>query len=321
MTAARAVPFVIFVASMLTVLSTWADQGAKTHRIGVLSTTLGPSSPVGQAFRARLKELGYVEGQNIAIEVRAGLGGSDQLRGFVTELIQLRVDLIVTVGPYALEAAKNATGTIPIVFAGVGANFPGIRDAPNLTGIAEEIIDSTVQRLALLKEAVPAATRIAVLANPNNYGTQAYLQHCRTWAQGAGVSLHVYEVREPDDITRAFAKMIDDRVEGLIAFTDSIIFSQRDKIVETALKNRLPGGYPYREWVTSGGLLSYGPNLTTILRDSVPVMVDKILKGTKPSAIPIEQPKSEIFINLRTARALGLTIPQSLLSRADERVE
>jgi putative ABC transport system substrate-binding protein len=296
-------------------------QDAKTYRIGVLSTTLGPTSPVGQAFRERLKELGYVEGRNLAIEVRAGLGSPDQLRALATELVQLRVDLIVSVGPYALEAAKNATGTIPIVFAGVGANFPGLRDAPNLTGIAEEIIDSTVKRLALLKEAVPTATRIAILANPNNYGTRAYLEACRTWAQRAGVTLHVYEVRAPGDITPAFAKMTDDRVEGLVAFTDSIIFSQREPIVQTALKNRLPGSYPYREWVTSGGLLSYGPNLTTILREGIPVMVDKILKGSEPSAMAIEQPRSEIFINLKTARTLGLTIPWSLLSRADERIE
>jgi len=319
--AIRAFLPVVLIGGILTVFATWAEQGAKTYRIGVLSTVLGPTSPVGQAFRERLKELGYIEGQNFTIEVRGGLGSSDQLQAVATELVQLRVDLIVSVGPYALEAAKNATNRIPIVFAGVGANFPGIHDAPNLTGVAEEIIESTVKRLALLKEAIPTLTRIAILANPNNYGTQAYLQHCRAWAQGAGITLQVYEVRDPDDITRAFAKMIDDRVEGLIAFTDSVIFSQREKIVQTALKNRLPGSYPYREWVTSGGLLSYGPNLTTILRETVPVMVAKILKGAKPIALPIEQPRSEIFINLRTARALGLIIPQSLLSRADERIE
>lgn len=285
---------VVVIGTLLAAFGAWAMQEAKTYRVGVLSTTLGPASPVGQAFRDGLKALGYVEGRNLAI---------------------------VSVGPYALEAARHVTRTIPIVFAGVGANFPGLRDGPNLTGIAEEIIDSTVQRLALLKEAVPSATRIAILANPNHYGTQAYLQACRIWAQGAGVTLHVYEAREPGDITPAFAKMVDDRVEGVIAFTDSIIFSQRERIVQTALKNRLPGSYPYREWVTSGGLLSYGPNLTTILRDGVPVMLDKILKGARPTAIPIERPRSEIFINLATAKALGLSLPPSLLSRADERIE
>jgi putative tryptophan/tyrosine transport system substrate-binding protein len=321
MKATRALLTVVFVVGLLVAFAVWAEQGARIYRIGVLSTTLGPTSPVGQAFRERLKERGYVEGRNLAIEVRAGVGSSAQLQALAAELVQLRVDLIVSVGPYALEAAKNATGTIPVVFAGVGANFPGIRGAPNLTGVAEEIIESTVKRLALLKEAIPTLTRVAILANPNNYGTQAYLQECRTWAQAARVTLHVYDVRTPDDITPAFAKMTDDRIEGLIAFTDSIIFSQREKIVQTALKNRLPGSYPYREWVTSGGLLSYGPNLATILLETVPVMVDQILKGTKPTDLPIEQPRSEIFINLRTARALGLTVPQSLLSRADERIE
>ncbi len=253
-------------------LATEAQQAGKVYRIGVLSTALGPGSPVGQGFRERLKELGYVEGRNLVIEVRGGGGRSDQLRALAAELVALGVDIIVTVGPYALEAAKDATATVPIVFAGVGANFPAIGSSANLTGVAEEIIESTVQRLILLKEAVPSLTRVGVLVNPNNYGTQAYLQRSQTWARAAGVTLHVYEVRHPDDIEPAFTKMIGDHVDGLIAFTDSIIFGQREKIVDTALKNRLPGSYLYREWVTSGGLLSYGPNLATILRERVPAM-------------------------------------------------
>jgi putative ABC transport system substrate-binding protein len=298
-----------------------AQPAEKVYRIGVLSTTLGPTSPVGQAFRERLKELGYIEGRNLAIEVRAGGGRTEQLPALVAELVDLRVDVIVTVGPYALEAATRATATIPIVFAGVGANFAPARSGANLTGVAEEIIESTVRRLALLKEAVPSLTRVAILANPNNYGTPAYLQQCRAWAQAAGVALQVYEVREPDDIAPAFAKMSSEHAEGLLAFTDSIIFGQRDQIVQTARQHGLPGSYPYREWVTAGGLLSYGPNLATILVGPVPMMIDKILKGAKPSALPVEQPKSELVINLRTAKAMGLTIPQLLLSRADEVIE
>jgi putative ABC transport system substrate-binding protein len=227
----------------------------------------------------------------------------------------------VTQGPYGLESAKEATKTIPIVFSGVGANFPGIRSEENLTGVAEEIIESTVKRLALLKEAVPSLTRVGVLANPNNYGTQDYLQRCEAWAQAAGVALHVYEVRAPNDIAPAFAKMVDEHVDGVIAFTDSVIFRQRDVIVQTALKYGLPGSYPYREWVTVGGLLSYGPNFAATLRGPIPAMIDKILKGAKPSELPLEHPKSEIFINLKTAKALGLTIPQSLLLRADEVIQ
>jgi putative ABC transport system substrate-binding protein len=162
---------------------------------------------------------------------------------------------------------------------------------------------------------------VTILANPNNYGTQAYMQRCREWAQTAGVTLRVYEVRDPDDIEPAFAKMVGERAEGLIAFTDSIVFGQRDKIVQTALKNGLPGSYPYREWVAAGGLLSYGPNLATILRGPVPAMIDKILKGTKPSDLPVEPAVSEVFINLKTAKAIGLTLPKSLLARADELIE
>ncbi len=163
--------------------------------------------------------------------------------------------------------------------------------------------------------------RIAILANPDNYGTQAYLQECRARALSVEVTLQVYEVRDPNDIAPAFAKMISERAEGLVAFTDSIIFGQREKIVQTALKNRLPGSYPYREWVTDGGLLSYGPNLTTIMREPVPIMIDKILKGAKPSQLPVEQPRSELFINLKTAETIGLTLPKPLLARADEVIE
>jgi putative ABC transport system substrate-binding protein len=290
-------------------------------RIGVISTTFAPRTAAMQAFRERLKELGYIEGRNLAVEIRDGEGRNDRLPALAADLVRLPVGVIVTLGPYALEAAKDATATIPIVFAGVGANFAPTRSGGNLTGVAEEIIESTVKRLALLKEAVPGLTRVAILANPNNYGTQAYMQRCREWAQTAGVTLRVYEVRDPDDIEPAFAKMVGERAEGLIAFTDSIVFGQRDKIVQTALKNGLPGSYPYREWVAAGGLLSYGPNLATILRGPVPAMIDKILKGTKPSDLPVEPAVSEVFINLKTAKAIGLTLPKSLLARADELIE
>ena len=291
------------------------------HRIGVLSTSLGPASPVGQAFRAGLKELGYVEDRNLVIEVRSGDGRNERLPALAAELVGLRVGAIVTLGPYALQAAKDATTTIPIVFAGVGANFAPARGGGNLTGVAEELVGSIAQRLDVLKEAVPSLTRIAILANPNNYGTQAYLEKSRAWARAAGVTLLVHEVRDPTDVAPAFTKMIRERADGLFAYTDSIIFGQRETIVQTALKNRLPGSYPYREWVAAGGLISYGPNLTTIVRDAVPVMIDKILGGARPSDLPVEQAKAELFINLKTAKALGLTIPPSLLLRADQVIE
>src|SRR5438477_5558463 len=309
-----------FAFSLLVVpLITHAQQAEKVVRIGVLPATA--TSPGLLSLREGLKELGYVEGRNLAIEARDGGPTNDRLPALAAELVGLRVDVIVTQGPYGLESAKEDTKTIPIVFSGVGANFPGIRSEENLTGVAEEIIESTVKRLALLKEAVPSLTRVGVLANPNNYGTQDYLQRCHAWAQAAGVALHVYEVREPNDIAPAFAKMVDEHVEGVIAFTDSVIFRQRDVIVQTALRYGLPGSYPYREWVTVGGLLSYGPNFAATLRGPIPAMIDKILKGAKPSELPLEHPKSEVFVNLKTAKALGLTIPQSLLLRADEVIQ
>jgi putative ABC transport system substrate-binding protein len=309
-----------FASSLLVVpLITHAQQAEKVVRVGVLPATA--TSPGLLALREGLKELGYVEGRNLAIDARDGGPTNDRLPALAAELVGLRVDVIVTQGPYGLESAKEATKTIPIVFSGVGANFPGIRSEENLTGVAEEIIESTVKRLALLKEAVPSLTRVGVLANPNNYGTQDYLQRCEAWAQAAGVALHVYEVRAPNDIAPAFAKMVDEHVDGVIAFTDSVIFRQRDVIVQTALKYGLPGSYPYREWVTAGGLLSYGPNFAATLRGPIPAMIDKILKGAKPSELPLEHPKSEVFINLKTAKALGLTIPQSLLLRADEVIQ
>ena len=300
-------------------LTAAAQQVTTVVRIGVLPSTA--TSPALLALREGLKELGYVDGRNLAIEARDGGPRNDRLPALAAELVGLPVDLIVTQGPNGLEAAKEATTTIPIVFSGVGANFPGLRSGGNLTGVAEEIVESTVQRLALLKEAVPRLTRVGVLANPNNYGTEAYLQRCQAWAQAAGVALHVYEVRDPNDIGPAFAKMVDEHVEGVLAFTDSVIFRQRDVIVQTALKNGLPGTYPYREWVTAGGLLSYGPNFAATLRGPIPAIIDKILKGAKPSELPIEHPKSETFINLKTAKAFGLTIPPTLLMRADEVIE
>jgi putative ABC transport system substrate-binding protein len=295
-----------------------AQSPQKASRIGVLSTTWGPTSPIIQSLRDGLAGLGYVEGQNLVIEVRSGEGRNDRLPALAAELVGLGVDLLVTGGPYGLQAAKDATTTIPIVFAGAGANFAPTRSGGNITGVAEEIVQSTGQRLLVLKEAVPSVTRVAILANPNNYGTKAYLEECRARARAAGMTLQIYEIRDPGEVAPAFPKMIAGRAEGLLAFTDSILFGQRANIVQAALQNRLPGSYPYREWVADGGLLSFGPNLTTIMRQQVAQMADKILNGTKPNGLPVQQPKLELFVNLGTAQTLGITLPKPLLDRADE---
>lgn len=295
-----------------------AQAPQKISRIGVLSTTWRPASPIIQSFRDGLRELGYVEGQNLAMEVRSGEGRNERLPALAAELIGLGVDLLVTGGPYGLQAAKDATTTIPIVFAGAGANFAPTQAGGNVTGVAEEIVQSTGKRLLVLKEAVPRIARVAVLANPDNYGTKAYLEECRARADAVGLTLQIYEIRDPSEVAPAFPRLVAEHADGLLAFTDSILFGERANIVQAALKNRLPGCYPYREWVAEGGLVSFGPNLTTIMRQQIPRMADKILKGAKPSGLPVQQPKLELFVNLKTAKTLGISLPKPLLDRADE---
>jgi|SRR5271165_4870874 len=282
-------------------------------RVGFLPAST--DSPGLRELRDGLQDLGYVVGQNLLLEARDGGPNNEHLQERAAELLALHVDIIVTQGPYGLVAAKKATTSVPIVFAGIGANFPALTDGGNLTGVAEEIVDSTVMRLVLLKEAVPSLARIGILANPGNYGTKSYLQACQIWAQKFGVDLTVYDVKSPEDVSPAFDRMARDQMQGVLAFTDSIIFRQRDLIVKIALEKNLPGVYPYREWVEAGGLLAYGPDLSHTLRQQVPAIVDKILKGSKPTDIAVEQPKSFFFINLSTAKAMGITLPKSVLDR------
>jgi putative tryptophan/tyrosine transport system substrate-binding protein len=295
-----------------------AQQPERVVRIGMLSTSFGQRADGIRAFKARLKALGYTEGENLVIEMRDGEGRNDRVSAFAADLVERRVDLIVPLGPYAIGAAKAATATIPIVFTGIGTNFPLARSEGNTTGVAEELVESTTGRLALLKEAVPSLARVGVIGNPGNYGTPAYLEKCRAWAQAAGAALQVYDLRDPNDTAPIFAKMADDRVEALIAFPDSVIFGQRDNIVQSALRGGLPGVYLYREWVAAGGLLAYGPNQASILGGPLPAMVDKILKGAKPGDLPVEHGKLELFVNRATARSIRIELPHSLLSRADE---
>ena len=295
-----------------------AQHAGHVTRIGMLSTSFRQRADGISAFKARLKELGYTEGANLVIEMRDGEGRNDRLPAFAAELAERRVDVIVPIGPYAIQTARDATTTIPIVFTGIGTNFPLARSEGNVTGVAEELIESTTSRLALLKEANPSLTRVGVIGNSGNYGTRAYLEKCRAWARTAEATLHIYDLRDPNDTAPIFAEMARDRVEALIAFPDSVIFGQRDNIVQSALRSGLPGVYLYREWVSAGGLLALGPNQASILGGPLPAMVDKILKGAKPSDLPVEHGRAELFVNRGTAQAMRVALPQSLLSRADE---
>jgi putative tryptophan/tyrosine transport system substrate-binding protein len=306
------------VSALAGVPSARAQQPERVVRIGMLSTSFGQRADGIRAFKARLRALGYTEGENLVVEMRDGEGRNDRVSAFAADLVERRVDVIVPLGPYAIQAARAATTTIPIVFTGIGTNFPLARSEGNTTGVAEELIESTTSRLALLKEAIPGLTRVGVIGNSGNYGTSAYLERCRAWAQTVGAVLQVYDLRDPNDTAPIFAKMADDRVEGLIAFPDSVVFGQRDNIVQAALRSSLPGVYLYREWVAAGGLLAYGPNQASILGGPLPAMVDKILKGARPGDLPVEHGKLELFVNRGAAQAMRIVLPQSLLSRADE---
>ena len=308
-------------------VATAAQQSAaKTARIGYLAFPSGPSY-ADEAFRQGLRELGHVEGQNIAIEYRWADFKPDRVSALAAELVRLKVDVIVsTGGPIPATAAKRATKTIPIVFAvgdPVGAGLVTRLDRPggNLTGISLFTGELQVKRLELLKEAVPGISLVAVLANPLSLRTAGRLKELEGAARTLRVKLHVLEAREHQEIDAAFAMMARERAEALLVMTDPMFDAQRERIVDLAAKNRLPGIFWRSEFVEAGGLLGYGENFAGTFR-RLATYVDKILKGTKPGDLPIEQPtKFALAVNLKTAKALGLTIPPSILLQADQVIE
>ena len=302
-----------------------AQPSAPVPRIGYLSPRSGPSF-YDEAFLKGLRDLGYVEGQNIAIEYRWANWGPDRLAAFAAELVRLKVAVIVsTGGGTPTLAAKQATQVIPIVFdsadpVGIGLVPSLSRPSGNLTGINILTTELNAKRLDLLKAAIPGASRIGVLANPGPPAYQSARRSLEEAARALTVQLHVEEVRNPSEIDRAFYAMTRARVEALLVVNDPMLFAQRSRIVDVAAKAHLPGIYEWREFAEAGGLMSYGANLAAMYR-RLATFVDKILKGTKP-AVPIEQPTTfELVINLKTAKALGLTLPQSVLARADEVIQ
>jgi putative tryptophan/tyrosine transport system substrate-binding protein len=301
-------------------------MSGKTARIGYLSFRSGPSY-FEEAFRQGLRELGYFEGQNIAIEYRWADFKHDRASTLAVELVRLNVNVIVsTGGPIPATAAKRATKTIPIVFTAgdpVGAGLVARLDRPggNLTGVSILTTALNTKRLELLKEAVPRVSRVAVLANSANPATRGVLKDLEGAARGLRVKLDVLEVRERQGIDDAFAAIARAGAGALLVESDPMFETQRERIVDLAAKHRLPGIFEWREFAEAGGLLSYATNLTEMYR-RLAIYVDKILKGAKPGDLPVEQPtKFELVVNLKTAKALGLTIPQSLLLRADEVIQ
>ena len=307
-------------------LAATARQTENVRRIGFLSLN-SPESvrDAFAAFRQVLRERGWVEDQNIVIELRFAEGQVDRLPVLVAELIHLKVDVIVTGSSVTTWAAKNATKTIPIVMAasadalGEGLVTSLGHPSGNITGVTflagPEIAG---KQLELLKEVAPAASRVGVLTNPTNRSHAAFARELKVAARSLGAQLQVLEARYPDQIDGAFAAVTRERAGALLVLTDSMFFGQRRRVADLAARSALPALYSQREFVDAGGLISYGPSLSDMFRRAA-THVDKILRGAKPSDIPVEQPtKFELVINLRTANALGLRIPQALLLRADE---
>jgi putative ABC transport system substrate-binding protein len=309
-----------------------AQQPKKVHRIGYLSNIEPASdSPRSEVIRQALRELGYIEGQNIAIEYRYAEGKRDRLPELAGELVRLNIDIIVVAGGEPLIlAAKNATKTIPIVMVGLGsdpvkAGFVESLAHPggNVTGITNLSGKLGGKRLELLKEAVPEVRRIAVLYDPGSLATPASVREMkevlRVAANGLGLTVQPWEVRSPNDFDKVFAAMGKQRPDGLyVSGAGAVLRANRKRVVGFALKRRLPSVYENREAVDAGGLMYYGADFAESNR-RVAYYVDKILKGAKPADLPVEQPtKFELVINLKTARQIGLTIPPNELARADK---
>jgi putative ABC transport system substrate-binding protein len=308
-----------------------AAQGAtsgKTARIGRLSPNSAETdAPFLDAFRKGLHDLGWIEGRDFAIETRFAEGKPERLTELATQLVRRRVDVILAGSTPGTLAAKTATSTIPIVMVTTGdpvdAGLVASLAQPggNVTGLTALGQALSAKRLELLKEAVPGVARVAVLTSPASPYTGPFLRERESLARALGVRLQVLEAHDPTKFEQVFAEMTRERAGALMVFTDVMLITYRKRLVELAAKNRLPAVYPEREFVSAGGLMFYGASLVDMYYRAA-VYADKILKGTKPADLPVEQPtKLELVINLKTAKTLGLTIPSSLLVRADHVVE
>jgi putative tryptophan/tyrosine transport system substrate-binding protein len=302
-------------------------QAPKIPRVGYIAGGGGfMAVSMVAALRQGLSELGYIEGKTIAVEFRSAEGRNERIPELVSELVGLKVDVLVAASSPGVLAAKKATSTIPIVMVstdpiGLGLVDGLARPGGNITGLSYFNEAILAKRLEMLKEFVPGLVRVAVLRNPT------VAAHARFWAEteeAAGklrVALQPLDVREPDDFEAAFVAGVHGNAQALIVFDDGLTIAYRPRIVALAAGSRLPAIYGLREFPDDGGLISYGPNFADLTRRSA-VYVDKILKGAKPSDLPVEQPtKIHLVINRKTANALGLTLPPTLLARADEVIE
>ena len=304
--------------------TTQAQPAARVFRIGTLGNE---NLPVWEGLRQGLRDLGYVDGRNITTEARWSDGSPDRLPALARELVALKPDVIVASSTQAIRAVKDATTTIPIVM--VLASFPDkmglvdslARPGSNITGLSTFAPQLGAKRVELLKEMVPKFSRLAVLFDPANPVESVGLRELIAAAEAAGVKVQTFAARTPEEVSASLAAAMSSGADGLYAFGNPANFKSRQLIAEVARKNRLPSMFDERIFVDAGGLVSYGPSYTEQFRRAA-TYVDKILKGAKPAELPVEQPITfELSINRTTARALGLTIPPSVLLRADRIIE
>jgi ABC-type uncharacterized transport system substrate-binding protein len=321
----RFVPFTLSALLFALSFPAWAQQSKKISRIGYLSV-LSPSSDSAriEAFRKGLAELGYIEGQNIAIEARYTEGKLDRLPDLAAELVRLNVDVIVAGGSTAIRATKNAAKLIPIVMAHgsdpveLGYVASLARPGGNITGLTHLAPELGGKRLELLKDMIAGLSRVAVLTDPGTGGHGPQIRELEVAAPALSLQLRAVEVRAPNELESAFSAMTMWRAGAFIGLQQPTLDRLRQRIVDLAAKNRLPAMYPNSEYVETGGLVSYAAAIVAMFRRAA-TYVDKILKGTKAADLPVEQPtKFELVINLKGAKQIGLTIPPNVLARADK---
>ena len=323
--------FISTVAGSLLVapLALQAQPIAKVYRIGfIVTATSNETAHLFKALSEGLRELGYVEGRNVVFERRFAEGRQERLPALAAELVRLKADILVTGSNPVIAAVKQATATIPVVMAvsrdPVGAKFIAslARPGGNITGLANDTAPDIIgKNLALLKEAVPRISRVTYLWNPVPPGAEASKNALESAARNLGVAFQSVEVRGHAELEGAFAAMVRERANGIVVAQDPVTFGSRSQVALLSARSRLPAVYGVREFAEAWGLMSYGPNIADQFRRAA-IYVDKILKGAQPGDLPIEQPtKFELVINLKAAKALGLTLPPSLVQRADQVIE
>jgi ABC-type uncharacterized transport system substrate-binding protein len=309
-------------------LAAQAQPASRIHRIGFLRRT-APEQAAFEAFRQGLRDLGYIETRNVVIEQRYAHGASERLSGLAAELMRLNLDVIVVDGPTTALAVKGAGTSIPVVFV-LGGSDPvsfGLvgslaRPGGNFTGLASSVGHGLAgKRIELLKSVVPNLSRLAVLGNPTNSVSAPSLRDAERAAQALGLEFRAFEAVRPEDLENAYSAITKWSASALTTLGDAMFFSQRQRVVELAARNRLPAMYPETEFVQAGGLMSYGADTNYLFRRGASY-VDKILKGAKPGDLPVEQPtKFELVLNLKTAKKLGLNVSRDFLARVDQVIQ